>query len=212
MPEAHGTATTNRIEELFSLGYTIEEIRLQPSFCNVSERTLKRWLENFKWNGTIRDQWTNKRKRCEYESGNLSPALGDFVVDLLEEDPSLYLREVRDEIEWTGSFEVPSISNDLYKFLKNRGLSRSSEPRGAGGGGNDDHDRNVEFFVNVVGNPPAIEYVRASHVACSKIGRPMKTNSKCSELPHACSRVYEESVTANVMTNRHMPHVCAVNA
>ena len=122
MPEAYGTATTNRIEELFSLGYTIEEIRLQPSFCNISERTLKRWLENFKWNGTIRDQWTKKRKRCEYESGNLSPALGDFVVDLLEEDPSLYLREIRDEIEWTGSFEVPSISN-LYKFLKNRGLS-----------------------------------------------------------------------------------------
>uniref|UniRef100_A0A7S2TYM4 Uncharacterized protein n=1 Tax=Lotharella oceanica TaxID=641309 RepID=A0A7S2TYM4_9EUKA len=102
MPEAHGTASTGRVEELFSLGCTVEVVRLLPRFCQVSQRTLGRWLENFERNGTIRDPWKKrKRARCEHESGNLSPALGDFVLNLLKDDPCLHLREIQDEMKCT---------------------------------------------------------------------------------------------------------------
>mmetsp|Transcript_2918 Transcript_2918/g.5567 ORF Transcript_2918/g.5567 Transcript_2918/m.5567 type:complete len:104 (+) Transcript_2918:156-467(+) len=101
MPEEHGRATTKRMEELFCLGFTIEHIKELPRFAHVGTTTLRRWLENFKWNGSMQTL-KRKRKRGEYESGDLSPALGKFVLCLLIDDPCLHLREIRDDVEWTG--------------------------------------------------------------------------------------------------------------
>eukprot|EP00470_Lotharella_oceanica_P002027 CAMPEP_0170167036 /NCGR_PEP_ID=MMETSP0040_2-20121228/556_1 /TAXON_ID=641309 /ORGANISM="Lotharella oceanica, Strain CCMP622" /LENGTH=183 /DNA_ID=CAMNT_0010404935 /DNA_START=76 /DNA_END=624 /DNA_ORIENTATION=+ len=121
MPESYGTIITNRVEELISMGYSPEEIHENPKHAQVSIATLRRWRDNFMWCGSIRLQ-KRKRARHEYESGCLSPELGDCILNLLEEDPCLCLREIRDEIEWAGWSEVPSVST-IYEWLRNKGQS-----------------------------------------------------------------------------------------
>ena len=100
---------------LFTAGYTPEEVRELPEYQHtVGIQTLTSWYEIFHMCGGVIPSVDIKRR------DKFCPEAGAFILALLDEDPSLYLRELRHKVKAEGLGE-PSLSS-MHRHLRRNKL------------------------------------------------------------------------------------------
>jgi len=103
-----------RAIDLFTAGLNVDEVYREPGFkSTLHRRTLKRWYEAFHMHGGA----IILRKRSG-RSRKVSREVGEVMLKIVNEDPALYLREMRDELKERGVANPPSLSSTFGDFSK----------------------------------------------------------------------------------------------
>ena len=110
------TFLRRRAVNLFTAGLNASEVFSLPAFRNtLCSKTVDRWYELFEYFGGH----IPKVKVCKKEK--FDPDASTFVLNLLEADPSLYLREIQNALLDAGFRKIPLSS--IYRHLKRKNPS-----------------------------------------------------------------------------------------